>query len=57
MAYIHEQHKQLMQVIIINCNFVHFCGNDDRQQTLQKVDIQIRSAGITLKEGLQEQIS
>ena len=30
---------------------------NDRQQTPQKVDIQIRSSSITLKEGLQEQIS
>ena len=30
---------------------------NDRQQTLQKVNIQIRSSSITLKEGLQEHIS
>ena len=30
---------------------------NDRQQTLQRVDVLIRSAGITLKECLQEKVS
>ena len=30
---------------------------NDRQQTLHEVDIHIRASTITLKEGLQEQIS
>ena len=60
LAYIHAQHKQLIQVIIINlilCISVSMIN--DRQQTLQKVDIQIRFSGISLKEEyrIQEQVS
>ena len=47
MAYIHAQHKQVLLLIVILGISVAMIN--DRQQTLQKVDIQIRSAGITLK--------
>ena len=58
LAYIHAQHKQLMLVIIINVILcISVAMVNDRQQTLQKVDIQIRSSSITLKKCLHEQIS